>query len=128
MPSGPTTGYNSFFTACDAGKCRVPSPAMGTTALRTAEDFLVAVILVAFGKHRTSNIEHRTSNEPGKTTFGVQRSMFDVRCSFFIAPRRGFFGSHHKPLPSGGAKLVALRAKLNRPRRRAFENVRHDAN
>ncbi len=34
MPSGPTTGNNSFFTACDAGKWRGPSPATGMTALR----------------------------------------------------------------------------------------------
>src|SRR5687768_4726126 len=34
MPSGPTTGNSSFFTACDAGKWRVPSPAIGTIALR----------------------------------------------------------------------------------------------
>src|SRR5262249_10648237 len=34
MPSEPTTGKSSFFTACDAGKCLVPRPAMGMTALR----------------------------------------------------------------------------------------------
>jgi hypothetical protein len=57
MPSGPTTGKSSFFTACDAGKWRVPSPAMGMTALQTidfefitkrAESVLVRVMCSAY--------------------------------------------------------------------------------
>src|ERR1019366_6771876 len=100
MPSGPTTGNNSFFTACDAGKWRVPSPAMGMTALRTIIlwFFILVLVLVLVLEF------HSRLRERGR--------------------RRGGF-LHIKPFPPIRAEGVTLGAEFNRPGRHALKNVRH---
>src|ERR1017187_2880188 len=87
MPSRPTTGNISFFTACDAGKCRVPSPAMGMTALRMAATLRDEIIRIET-KHPTSNIQDRTTNA-GRPTARLQMDvgcwLLDVGCSFLFS-------------------------------------------
>src|ERR1039457_2928052 len=92
MPSGPTTGNSSFFTACDAGKWRVPSPAMGMTALRTfildveplpavrAEGITLGAEFNRAGRHALKNVRHHT-DAPGKFD-GDLRNVFLQRADF----------------------------------------------
>src|SRR5262247_1793519 len=130
MPSGPTTGNNSFFTACDAGKWRVPRPAMGMIALRTEE-----FALMAHGKkseiRNPKEIRSLKSEKAARTelcsAFRFRASDFGLLSDFGFRISDLSSRSRLKPPPSARAKGVTFRAELNCAGRCAFEDVGHDA-
>src|SRR6185369_16386840 len=101
---------NSFFTACEAGKWRVPRPAAGTTALRMEREFIFE-----------DQIEPAKHANQAKV---VKRKRFlFVFFAFFAGASSGV-----EPFPSAGAERVTFRAEFNRAGRCAFEDVRFHAN